>query len=112
VIATYDPSHFDAYWLNAFFPSLEAIDRARFPTPETLRAELAAAGFSGVHATRLRRRATIDRESALEKIRGRHISTFDLIGDDEYRAGLERAERALPDRVDYPLDWVVVVARC
>jgi SAM-dependent methyltransferase len=111
-IATFDPSHFDTFWLNGFFPSFEAIDRARFPTPETLRAELGEAGFAGVGVASLRQNAAVDRATALEKIRGRHISTFDLIGEDEYQAGLERAERELPDRVDYALDWVVVVARC
>ena len=35
------------------------------------------------------------REDALERIRGKHISTFDLIADDEYEAGLARAEREL-----------------
>jgi SAM-dependent methyltransferase len=112
VVATFDPAHFDAFWLNGLFPSFEQIDRARFPTPETLRGELAAAGFAGVHATALRQQATIARDTALEKIRGRHISTFDLIGDDEYRTGVERAEQELPERVDYALDWLVVVARC
>jgi SAM-dependent methyltransferase len=112
VITTFDPSHFDAFWLNALFPSLEAIDRARFPTREALRGELANAGFAGVHSTTLRQQGTLDRETALERIRGRHISTFDLLGEDEYRAGVERAERELPDRVDYALDWVIVVARC
>lgn len=111
-IATFEPSHFDRFWLNALFPSLEAIDRARFPTPETLRDELARAGFAAVRATSLRQRGALDRETALEKIRGRHISTFDLIGEDEYRAGLERAERELPERIEYALDWIVVVARC
>ena len=112
VVATFDPSHFDEFWLNRFFPSLEAIDRARFPTPDALRPELAAAGFAGVGVTRLRQHGSVDRENALEKIRGRHISTFDLLDEDEYRAGLERAERELPERVHYALDWVVVVARC
>jgi SAM-dependent methyltransferase len=111
-IATFEPSHFDRFWLNVLFPSLETIDRARFPTPDTLRDELARAGFAGVHATSLPQQAEIDRETALEKIRGRHISTFDLLGEEEYAEGLARAERELPDRVDYALDWVVVVARC
>jgi ubiquinone/menaquinone biosynthesis C-methylase UbiE len=111
-IATFDPSHFDRYWLNRLFPSLEAIDRARFPTPETLSGELARAGFAAVRTTPLSQRAALDRETALGKIRGRHISTFDLIGAEEYHAGLERAERELPDTVDYALEWVVVVARC
>jgi SAM-dependent methyltransferase len=111
-IATFDPSHFDAFWLNDLFPSLEGIDRARFPTRERLREELAAAGFAAIRATALRQRGSVERETALEKVRGRHISTFDLIGEDEYQAGLERAERELPDPVHYALDWVIVVARC
>ena len=112
VITTFDPSHFDRFWLNGLFPSLEAIDRARFPPPETLRADLAAAGFSSVAATPLAQRGRVDRESALDKIRGRHISTFDLLDEDEYATGLARAERELPAEVDYALEWVVVVARC
>ena len=111
-IATFDPSHFDAFWLNRFFPSFEAIDRARFPAPETLERELARAGFAAVRTARLRQRGVAERDRALEKVRGRHISTFDLIDDDEYRAGLARAERELPPRVDYAVDWVVVVGRC
>jgi SAM-dependent methyltransferase len=112
VVATFDPAHFDRYWLNAFFPSLEAIDRARFPTPAELRGELERAGFAAVDLTPLHQRAAIDRETALEMIRGRHISTFDLISGDEYAAGFARAERELPERVDYALEWIVVVARC
>lgn len=111
-IATFDPSHFDRYWLNSLFPSLEAIDRARFPVPDTLAAELGRAGFAAVRTTPLRQRGVLDRETALEKIRGRHISTFDLLDADEYRAGLERAERELPDTVAYALEWILVVARC
>jgi ubiquinone/menaquinone biosynthesis C-methylase UbiE len=111
-IATFDPSHFDRFWLNALFPSLETVDRARFPTPEALRAELAGAGFAAVTFTPVPQRATIDRENALVKIRGRHISTFDLLDPDEYAEGVVRAERELPETVDYGLDWVVVVARC
>jgi ubiquinone/menaquinone biosynthesis C-methylase UbiE len=112
VIATFDPSHFDRFWLNDLFPSFEEIDRARFPVAEDLAGELARAGFADVRSTPLPQRGSIDRETALEKVRGRHISTFDLIGADEYRAGLERAERELPERVDYALEWIVVVARC
>ena len=32
-IGTFHPLHFERYWLKEFFPSLEAIDKARFPTP-------------------------------------------------------------------------------
>jgi hypothetical protein len=54
--------------------------------------------------------ATVTREVALERIRGRHIATFDLISDDEWHAGVERAERELPERVDYRQEWLIAVA--
>ena len=110
VIATFDPAHFDRYWLNALFPSLERIDRARFPTPERLERELRAAGFGNVELTRLSQTGEISREDALEKVRGKHISTFDLIDDAEYETGLELAERELGDPVRYSLEWLIAVA--
>jgi SAM-dependent methyltransferase len=110
VIATFDPTYFDEFWLNTLFPSMEAIDRARFPTAEELEAELAAAGFGPTRVVRLSQRESISRERALERIRGRHISTFDLIDEEEYAAGLERAERELPERVDYRAEWLLVVS--
>ena len=54
-----------------------------------------------VRLTRLSQTGSIDRDDALERIRGKHISTFDLLSDEEYEAGLARAERELPERVDY-----------
>ena len=109
-IATFDPEHFDRYWLNELFPSLERIDRARFPTPEALESELRAAGFADVELTRLRQSAEISREAAIEKVRGKHISTFDLIDDEEFEAGLSRAERELTDPVRYSLEWLIAAA--
>jgi len=108
VIATFDPAHFDDFWLNRLFPSLEAVDRARFPRPEQLEAELGAAGFEP-RLERLSQRGSLTRDDALEKIRGRHISTFQLLDDDEYAAGVERAERELPERVDYAVEWLLAV---
>jgi SAM-dependent methyltransferase len=109
VIATFDPSHFDRFWLNEIFPSLERIDRDRFPTEEGLTQELLTAGFEP-RVIRLSQRAEITRRAALERIRGRYISTLELLSDDEYRSGLERAERELPNEIAYALEWVVVIA--
>jgi len=109
-IATFDPSHFDRFWLNRLFPSLEAIDRARFPEPAQLGRELAAAGFAAVRVVRLSQHRELDRETALERIRGRHISTVDLLSEEEIAAGMARAERELPATIDVQLEWAVVVA--
>jgi SAM-dependent methyltransferase len=109
VIATFDPAHFDGFWLNRLFPTMRRVDLERFPGPEDLERELGAAGFE-VRLERLSQRTSMTREHALERIRGRHISTFQLIGAEEYRAGLERAERELPERVDYAQEWLLVAA--
>jgi ubiquinone/menaquinone biosynthesis C-methylase UbiE len=109
VVATFDPSHFDRFWLNEIFPSLERIDRERFPTEDALTQELLGCGFEP-RVVRLSQRAQIRRADALERIRGRYISTLELLSDEEYDAGLQRAERELPNDIAYALEWLVVVA--
>jgi ubiquinone/menaquinone biosynthesis C-methylase UbiE len=109
-IATFEPQHFHRYYLNEFFPSIERIDLERFPDGPSLEHELRGAGFDEVRLIPFSQRATTSREDVLAKIEGRHISTFDLLDDDEIRAGAERARRELPERVEYGLEWLVAVA--
>jgi ubiquinone/menaquinone biosynthesis C-methylase UbiE len=108
-VVSFDESHFDHFWLSRYLPSLEQIDRARFPTLGELVMELQAAGFDGVETFRLDQSATLSREDALLRMRERHISTFDLIEESEVKAGLVEAERTLPDIVAYDLRWLVAV---
>ena len=107
VLATFDYAHFERYFLGGYFPSFEARDKKRFPSAADLEQELRNAGFSDVTLTRLTQHETVDRETVLERVRGKHISTFQLIDDEEYRAGLERAERELPEQVENVLEWIV-----
>ena len=109
-VVTFDPSYFPTYWLNELFPSMEAVDRERFSSAEELEAELRAAGFAGVAVSHLSQVGVHEREAALERIRGKHISTFDLISPEEYDEGLARAERELPERIEYPIEWLIAVA--
>ena len=110
VIATFNSEHFDHFWLNGLFPSLERIDRDRFPAPDALAGELADAGFAHVRTHRLRQENRLQRRHALERIAGRYISTLRLLDEGEFEAGLVRAERELPEEVRYSLDWAVLVA--
>lgn len=110
VVATFRPEHFDGIWLARYFPSLAEIDRARFPVPEALARALEAAGFASVRTRALTQPARVGREQALERLRGRYISTLWLVSEDEYRAGLERAERELPEETAYSLEWALLVA--
>ena len=107
-VATFEPSYFDRFWLNELFPSMERADRERFPTAAALEAELHVAGFEP-RLLRLSQRGSLTRDDALERIRGKHISTFDLISDEEYESGLARAERELPAHVDYAVEWLVAI---
>jgi SAM-dependent methyltransferase len=109
-IVTFDPTHFDGFWLSRFFPTMEAIDRARFPDEATLRTELETAGLGGVRARRLHQVGRLTRDGALDRIRSRHISTFDLLSRDEIREGTKRAERELPGEIEYALEWLIVLA--
>jgi ubiquinone/menaquinone biosynthesis C-methylase UbiE len=108
-VATFDPTHFDRYYLNRLFPSLEHVDRERFPEPPTLVAELEGAGFVP-RLIRLSQHGEIGREESLARIRGRFISTLRLLDEAEFEEGVARAERELPERVQYDLEWAVAVA--
>jgi SAM-dependent methyltransferase len=110
VITTFRPEHFERIWLARFFPSLVAIDQARFPEPAQLGRELEASGFETVRFRDVTHEASVGRDEALERLRGRYISTLWLLPEDEYRAGIARAERELPREVRYPREWTIAVA--
>jgi SAM-dependent methyltransferase len=110
VITTFAPVHFRRIWLAPLFPSLEALDGARFPAPADLAVELRDAGFARVRIRPVEQRKRIRREEALERIRGRFISTLHLLDEDELAEGTVRAERELPAEVEVELHWAVLVA--
>ena len=109
-VVTFETEHFHRYWLNRYFPAIADIDLARFPGRDALQTELRSAGFADVRVVRLSHQAAISREAALERIHGRHISTFDLLDEEEIRLGTEQAERDLPDPVEYDQEWMIAVA--
>lgn len=109
-ISNADPDGFPQMWLMQWFPELLERELARFPRTGDLVEELGDAGFSEIDVERLSVERRFTREQTLERIRGKHISSFDLLTDDEYRAGLERAERELPDPIEYTLRSLLVVA--
>jgi ubiquinone/menaquinone biosynthesis C-methylase UbiE len=109
-IATFTEGHFEWYWLTSVFPEVGEIDRRRFPRPDALEAELLDVGFATARTTTLGQRRSLSRADALERIRGRYISTLRLLDEETYAAGLERAERELPEEIESVLEWAVVSA--
>jgi ubiquinone/menaquinone biosynthesis C-methylase UbiE len=108
-IGTFDHAQFDGHYLNPYFPSLAEIDRARFPTRAALEEELRAAGFEP-RVVPLHQRAVRSRDWVLERIRGRFISTLQLLDEEEFAAGLARAERELPAEVEAEQHLLAVIA--
>jgi SAM-dependent methyltransferase len=109
-ICTFDPASFERFFLCRLFPSVLEIDLRRFPSAERLEVELVRAGFAAVRVTPLHHEKVRTKADTLERIRGRYISTLQLIGDDELEAGLVRAERELPDRFVVGSSMLIVVA--
>jgi ubiquinone/menaquinone biosynthesis C-methylase UbiE len=110
VSASEDPASFDDVWFARYFPSVPELERTRFPSAEALRDELVAAGLPTVRVEKLRQERTIAREQALDLIRSKAYSTFELLVPDEYAAGLEQAEAELPTELHYRFDWLLTVA--
>jgi SAM-dependent methyltransferase len=110
VIATEDPASFDDVWFARFFPSVPTIERLRFPSREVLTAELAAAGFGPIRIEGARQGRASTRARALDVIRSKAFSTFELLETEEYDEGLRRAEAELPERFEYHFDWLLAVA--
>jgi ubiquinone/menaquinone biosynthesis C-methylase UbiE len=110
VITTTDPDGFECFWMRPYFPSYVEIERSRFPDGQTLRRELEAGHFSDVSVHPYVIHRFFSRTAALEKLWERAYSTFALMSDDEYVAGVAAAEAALPDEVDYNLLLLNVVA--
>jgi ubiquinone/menaquinone biosynthesis C-methylase UbiE len=109
-IATFHPEHFDHVWVAQLVPRVAELDRGRFPAPDALLTELRAAGFAEPVTERLRQTRAVTRDDALERLRGRFISTLALVSDEELDEGIARAERELPERFDATLDWLLVAA--
>jgi ubiquinone/menaquinone biosynthesis C-methylase UbiE len=111
-IATFAREHFERFFLNPYFPSIEPIDTARFPDPAALVTELAAAGFGEVAVDRISQPVHAEAADVLERVRGRYISTLHLLDPDEYAAGLAALERDVAGHpaFDYTLEWALLTA--
>jgi SAM-dependent methyltransferase len=110
VIATFAPASFERFWVARAFPEVVGLDRRRFPDQDQVAAELGLAGFANVGVSRLLQKGRLTRAEALERIRGRYISTLRLLSEEAFSEGLARAERELPDPVEGDAEWLVVTA--
>jgi SAM-dependent methyltransferase len=78
-----------------FFPTAFAIENERLPSVESVKSAFAANGFRFERLEAVEQ--VIDRTFSdhVERIRKRGLSTFELISDEEFEAGLRRMEKAV-----------------
>lgn len=82
--------------LNRFFPQFAAIDLARFPAPARLREAMSAAGFADIRLEYFSESPVAIDRAYLMRVEHRFLSTFDLMDDAEFYAGVA----ALRDAVE------------
>jgi ubiquinone/menaquinone biosynthesis C-methylase UbiE len=98
-IKTQDPATLDDHWAAPLFPSLAAIERARFPGEAQLGKELATAGFTTVRFDRHTLERVFSREHAIQQLESGAYSTTRVLPPDELAEGIRRAPELLPDPV-------------
>lgn len=78
--------------IKDFFPSLVELDKQRFPELTELDDSFQSAGFNRIkHEDLIISRIPIDM-NYLDKVKNKFISTFHLLSEDEFKAGVEKLE--------------------
>jgi len=90
IIVTTDMYHRLPTLIDQAFPGVIEVDSERFPPVEDLEGACILAGFGRVRARRILVEERISKEVYMEKIRHKYISTFDLISNEEYEAGVKK----------------------
>jgi hypothetical protein len=75
-----------------------------------LEGEFRVAGFVEPAFERLAQPGRVSRSEALERIRGRYITTLRLIDDAEFERGLAAAEAGLPAEIEHKVVWLLASA--
>ena len=94
---TFRPEHHRNSFIARWFPSIVAIDEARFPAPEAIGSRLADLGCTGVETgdnPERVERTVADWKAAVE---GGFISTLQMLPPGEIERGLRRFGEAHPD---------------
>ena len=110
-IVSFHLDHFETFYLNEYFPSIPAIDLARFPDPGAVAEELCAGGFADAASSGSPfRSARVHRR--LERVRGRYISTLPTsLTTSTARPGqLEHDVAGGREEFEHQLEWALITA--
>jgi 2-amino-4-hydroxy-6-hydroxymethyldihydropteridine diphosphokinase len=88
VVATFPHRHFVESEFARYFPSMAAIDLARFPSQQRVEAALDAAGFEDIETAEIVMELRDPPGPLLERIEQKYLSSFHLLGQREFRDGV------------------------
>lgn len=77
---------------SVYFPETVAVELARYPRLETLRAEMAAAGFENLEENVVQHSTLLD---SIDSYRARVFSSLVKISDEAFARGIQKMEQAL-----------------
>lgn len=109
-IWTFAPAAIGASSLGRWFPSVVAIDAERFPDPVDLASHLSM-GASKVKMSEHTEGVTRSADDWVRSVRGRFVSTLQVLTDDELEAGIAEFRKAYPrdtDPYSYELKFTLV----
>jgi 2-amino-4-hydroxy-6-hydroxymethyldihydropteridine diphosphokinase len=87
-VATFPHRHFVESEFARYFPSMAAIDLARFPSQQRVEAALREAGFENVRTAATFMELRDPPGPLLERVEQKYLSSFHLIGEREFRDGI------------------------
>ena len=90
VVVTASHRQIDNNFSSRFFPGYASIDKARFPKVSAIVESMKQAGFSDITSRTITvAKVTLD-DRYIEKVENKHVSTFHIMKEEEFRRGLER----------------------
>jgi len=91
--------------MNEYFPSFAKVDTNRFQSVDELTDAMTEAGFRDIETEKVRAEAKPIDHEYVDRVAGKFISTYALLPDDEFKAGLARL-RADVDRLGALPEWL------
>jgi cyclopropane fatty-acyl-phospholipid synthase-like methyltransferase len=88
-VATFPHRHFVESEFAKYFPSMAAIDLARFPSQQRVEAAMRAAGFDVVQTAAIFMELRDPPAPLLLRVEQKYLSSFHLLGEREFREGVE-----------------------
>jgi 2-amino-4-hydroxy-6-hydroxymethyldihydropteridine diphosphokinase len=96
-IASFPHRHFAEVLFSRFFPSLAAIDMARFPSVPALKRALQAAKFEDIESKDVTLELEDNAAALIERVEKKYLSSFFLLDDREFREGVAAMRAAWRD---------------